>query len=674
MPIEVAPNNIELDRLDGGFAPDTPEMAVPANASPDVLNLLPEPGTGHPETRKGFERLLAGRLASLTSTIKNLYYYETIQAGARLRYLVAILSTGAAGTDNVQLWAYDLTGDTFTRIDDTGRAWENPKAPHWSFVVGGTYYGGVRGDAIYSWNPTDGWQDDPTSPFEPKTWVDAINDDVDPDTEFARDYAFKKRQKITYGDETYSALRDIRYEKWNDTEQYKIGDRVTRRRVWASTSAYPKSFECIRSHHAETYNAPGSGGNWRTYWKKVRLDDVFDEDDVLTEDWTSGNNGMKSSVGNFYGDRAFIRRDNEDDRSKLQYSAPLTLEKDVKIPDAVWDPTDWAAVDDIDGEGGGWLPFSGGRGDAIRGLWDMGNYEVVAKRWGTWVIAGRSEASWSVRKLGAYGVVALNCLTELDGLAYGLSHTGTLWVSDGTSQKEVPGYEKAREFIKERIDRLLQVTPEDDDEHWMPQVWEYDSKVWIALPDTEAASPADDITMVYDPKTESWWKLDLPILTATTGAKDRARRMWFATAARGSEVPVVFEYGDDPGDLVFTDDDPAGGASTLTTAIPWHYRTSWFQFGLRHNERRIRRAWALVRSAVAITLKGYRDFSTTPVYTQVRSASSDEAAFYEGKALGRVTNATALEVSGAAATEGPVLIGIGVDTEPVRTRFHRNSS
>jgi hypothetical protein len=303
----------------------------------------------------------------------------------------------------------------------------------------------------------------------------------------------------------------------------------------------------------------------------------------------------------------------------------------------------------------------------------MGNYLVVAKRWGSWVLAGRSEDSWSVRKLGSYGVVALNCLTELDGLAYGLSHTGTLWVSDGTSQREVEGYEKAREFIKERIDRLLQVVPAEDDEHWMPQIWEYDSKVFIALPDTEGAGTPDDITLVYDPRTKSWWKTDMPILTATVGAKKRARRMWFATAHRGG-APCIFEYGDDPGDLVYTDDDPQGGASTATDAIPWRYRSAWFQFGLFRMERRVRRAWVLMKTAVSVTVKGFRDFDTDAEYTQTRGATAGEIATYiEGEALGRAAHATALEVSGTAATGGPAIMGFGVDTEPIRERFHRNS-
>jgi len=678
VPIEIAPNNIELDRLDGGFSPDTPEPGVAANASPDMLNLLLEAGSHAPETRKGYERLSAGRSSLTGHYVKNLYFYETIDANNRRRFLIAIMSNGAEAADNVQVWAYDLEANTFERVDTAGRQWENPKSPHWSVVVSGVYYGGVRGDVIYSYHPTEGWNDDPTALVDPKSWVDAINDDVDTASEFARDYAFKgPKQKVELDGEFYSPLHGIRFDKWDDSAEYRKGDLVSRKHVWDTTESYWKSFEARRDHDAATGNAPGTGDGWRAYWKKIRLPNILDEDDNITRAWTDANIGVKSSVGVFYGDRMMVRRDNEDERNMVQYSAPLDLEKDGRIRDVEFDPTDWAAVDDLkSGEGGGWVPFAPGRGDAIRGMLDMGNYLVVSKRWRTDVLNGRSEQTWSIRKLGDQGVVALNCMTECDGLVYGLSHNGTLWVTDGTSLREVPGYEKTREFIKERIDRLLAATASDeDDEHWMPSIFEYDHKVWLALPDTYAAGTPDDITLVYDPVPEggSWWKLNLPILSATTGARNRARRLWIATPKRSGNA-TVFEYQDDPGDLGFTDDDPLGGATPLTTAIAWHYRSSWFQWGLRHNERRVRRAWALLKSAVGVTIKGYRDFDTTAVYTVNRSAGDDASDFYEGKALGRAASATAIQVSGTAATGGPAIIGIGVDTEPIRTRFHRNSN
>jgi hypothetical protein len=677
VPIEIAPNRIDLTQLDGGFQPDTPESAVPLNASPDMTNLLLEHGGSSPETRKGFERLVAGQSSLTAHTVRSLFFYECINDGTRLRHLVAVMSDGTSGANNVQVWAYDLINDTFERVDDPGRVWEQPNSPHWGIVVGNKFYGGVRGDAIYEWHPITGWVDDPTANQDLVTWVDDINDDVDTATEIARDYAYRKGRKVVFEDEEYATVKGIRYAKWNSDEAYKKGDRVSRRHVWGSSTTYWKSFECITSHKGDTArNAPGSGTGWRSFWKKIRLDDILDEDGDLTEDWTFAGNGIQSSVGVFYADRLHIRRDNEDSRSTVQYSAPLTTKdaegKRRKMPELVWNPQDWAAVDTIDGEGGGWYPVMPGKGDAIRDMHEMGNYLVIAKRWTTFVLSGRSEQTWSQRKLGNLGAVALGSLTELDSLVYGLAPTGALWVTDGTDQREVPGSEKAREFIKERIDRLLETTPEDDDERWMPQVFAYDRRIWVSLPDAFDAADPDDITMVYDPLTESWWKLDLPILTATTGAADRAERLFFSTPKRSGKA-TLFVYGDDPGDLVFTDDDPLGGDTPLTTAIPWHYRTAWIQFGAREQDRRIRRMWALVKTAVNVTLDGYRNFITSSsAYGVTRSFDSGHGtSFIEGKHMAD-SHAVALKVAGTAATGGPSLVGVGVDTQPRRTRWHRN--
>lgn len=691
MPVEISPNEIELDRLDGGWSPDTPESGVPINASPDMLNLVLERGALAPETRKGFERLSAGRSDLSGHYVKNLYYYETIDAGVRRRYLMAVMSNGAEAANNVQVWAYDLTNDTFERVDTAGRQWNSPKSPHWGIVAPGrtaesaspTYYGGVRGDAIYSWHPTEGWDDDPTAAEDTlKEWVDAVNDDVDTDSEVARDYAFKEKQKVTYQGEVYSSLRDIRFDKWDDSEQYKVGDRVSRRHVWASTESYWKSFECIRTHTAGDNNAPGTGDGWKAYWKKVKNPPILDNDDEVTDAWTPAQHGVKSSIGVFYGDRLMVRRDNEDTRSLVQYSAPLDTsakkkKHNQKIADLVWNPKDWAEVDSIEGEGGGHFYVTDGKGDAIRGMYSMGNYLVIAKRWTSHVLAGRSEATWQLRKLGDQGVVALNCLTECDGFLYGLSHNGTLWVTDGTTLREVPGYEKTREYIKERIDRLLQNNDatDEDDERWFPSLFTYDHKVWVSLPDEHDAGTPDDVTLVYDPADPgSWWKLDLPILSAVVGAKNRAARLWFGSAKRSGNA-TLFEYGDDPGDLVFTDDDYlAASGSVATDAIPWHFRTAWFQWGLMHRNRRIRRTWALVKSAVSVTMTAYENFVTSSsVWARTDTVESGQGStHFEGKSIGHPVSSLSLKVSGTAATGGPAIIGLGVDTQPVRKRFRRN--
>jgi hypothetical protein len=691
VPVEIAPNNIEIDRLDGGFAPDTPESGLPANASPDMLNLLLERGAVAPETRKGFERLVAGQSSLTGHYVKNLHYYETIAGGQRFRFLIAVMSTGAAGSDNVQLWAYDLSEDTFERIDDAGRAWNQPKSPHWGIVTSGkdpvdgtaTYFGGVRGDAIYSWHPITGWDDDPTAQSEDLLeWVDDINDDVDTASEIARDHAFKQGQQVVFEGEAYSHLRDLKFDKWDSDESYKVGDRVTRRHTWASVSGYPKSFECIKGHNAGTNNAPGTGDGWRSFWKKVKSPPIYDDDDEITDAWTPAQNGVQGSVGVWYGDRLMVRRDNENERSLVQYSAPLFTsanqpgKKDKKIADLIWNPRDWAEVDTIEGEGGGHFYVSSGKGDAIRGMYPMGNYLVISKRWSSHVLSGRSEATWSQRRLGEYGVVAAQCMTECDGMVYGLSHNGTLWMTDGTSQREVPGYEKTREYIKERIDRLLQNNDasDEDDENWFPTIWSYDHKVWISLPDELDAGTPDDVTLVYDPAVEqgSWWKLDLPVLAAVVGASNRASRLFFATAKRSGKA-TLFQYADDPGDLVYTDDDPLGGDTPLTDAIPWHYKTAWLQWGLAHRNRRIRRTWALAKSAVSVTLAGYQNFESSSQWTRTDTVESGQGStHFEGKTLGHPVSAFALKVSGTAATGGPAIIGYGVDTEPIRRRFRRN--
>ncbi len=699
MPVEIAPNNIEIDRLDGGFSPDTPESGLMANASPSTLNLLLERGAIAPEARKGYERLLDGRSSLTTHSLRDLHYYETIDGGERKRFLIAVMSTGTSGADNVQVWAYDLSNDLFERIDVPGREWENPKSPHWFIIVPGpqgtegtaTYYGGARGDSIYSWHPSNGWDADPTTLTEPKEWVDAANDDVDTAAERARDYAFKEGQKVSYNDELYAAVRNNRYDKWKDSDTFKKGDRVSRSHIWESEEGYLKSFECITSHNqasdtlGSSITAPGSGTAWRTYWKKLRLPDPIDDDGDVSPAWRQVNAGVKSAVGVFYGDRVMVRRDNQHERTMIQYSAPLSTtavddkkKKDhpKQIADLYWDPNDWAEVDTIEGEGGGHFFVASGSGDAVRDMYPMGNYLVISKRWTTHVLSGRSEQTWSQRPIGNQGVVGVGCLTECDGLVYGLSHSGTLWQTDGTSIREVPGYEKAREFIKERIDRLLQDrdATDEDDELWMPRIFEYDHKVFISLPDAIADGTPDDITLVYDPATEdgSWWKLDLPVLAAATGASNRARRLWFSTPKRTGNA-TIFAYTDDPGDLGYTDDDPLGGASTLTTAIPWHYKTAWLQWGLAHRNRRIRRTWALVKSAVSVTLTGYEDFLTSSSWARTDTVEGSQGTtHFEGKTLGHPVTSFALKISGTAATGGPAIIGYGVDTEPIRRRFRRN--
>ena len=123
MTIEVMPNRIELSDLTGGYAPDPEEASLPLDSSPDMLNLLLDPGSGALELRKGFSRLASGRINSLAAShwIRHANYYETIVSGARKRYVVCVLTNGTnASANNVQIWVYDFAADTFTRVDTAG--------------------------------------------------------------------------------------------------------------------------------------------------------------------------------------------------------------------------------------------------------------------------------------------------------------------------------------------------------------------------------------------------------------------------------------------------------------------------------------------------------------------------------------------------------------------------
>lgn len=674
MPVEVPPNRIELSSLMGGFAPDPEEGSLPLDQTPDVLNLLPDVNAGALELRKGFTRLSAGRISALTDThyLRHLNYYETIDSGARKRYLIAVLTNGTdAAANNIRIYAYDLGADTFTRIDTAGRSWAKAKTEHWYAIIEGTYYGGTRGEEIYSWHPTDGWNATPTTPSV-DTWVDTTGNGIAASGEKARDYAFKKGQKVLYSSKYYSALRGIRYDTWESGEHYSKGKRVSRK-VDHGVDTYWRSFECIKQHTSATTNRPGDGTvDPTTYWKNIRLKNIKDEDSEITADWAYMPLPGKGSVGAYHGFRLWVRHDDSDNWARLQYSAPAKPEKDTLISDLDWRPTDWAPVDDNQGDGGGWFTVPFQKGDAIRALHSYGSYLLIFGRWESFVLAGTNEQTWNLRPLGKIGAIGPQSVTEHDGLVYFWSPEGTLNVTDGTSWKEVPGMEKVREYIKDRTDQLMVGA---DSFNWHPTLQSYGAFIWMALPDNDGT----DRTMVYHPTTESFWLLDLPILDMTVGEAGRAQRMWFSTAitlAGTTQTPTVFQYKDDPGNETYTDDDWEGGSSTLTGDITWNWRSAWFTFGTVRNERRLRRLWALVsgEAASSVTVIGYRNFiisTTTTASRTLTGQATAQAEYVEGK-VGQTTygHSFGVKLSGTANAQ-LAIHGIGIDTEPLRTRFNR---
>ncbi len=681
MPIEVAPNRIELSDLQGGYAPDAAEAAVPMDASPDVLNLLPMPWGNELRLRHGYTRETSARITSLAAThwMRHIWYYETIDSGARKRYIMCLVTSGVNNVaNNVQLWAYDLINNSTSRVDTAGEAWLKAGVEFWACTIEGTFYMGTRGELPVSWHPTDGYNGDPFTPNSAETWVDSISPGA---SEVARDFAFKKGQVVKFGSKYYRAARDIRYKKWESGQDYKKGERISRKTT-ISGETYWRSYECKLGHEASSSNAPGTGADTSTYWAKRRLDNILDDDSEINDDWFFNPIPRKASVGAYHGNRLWVRADDDDNWARVQYSAPAKPERDAEIADLDFRPTDWAAVDDNDGDGGGWMtiPFSG-KGDAIRALYSFGNYLIIAGRWQSYVLSGVNESTWTLRKLGNYGAASLQAICELDGLVYMLGRHGMLTVTDGTMLQPVPGMEKIRKWLKAKMDAVLGASTPSSGGNWFPNLTAHDGFLFISLP--YETTPANSSTLVYDPRTASFWELDIPILDFTTGEDGGVERLWFSTpiSKLTTQTPDVFRYKDDPGNEVYTDDDwQSLTGSAATNDITWRWRSAWFQFGTTRNERRVRRVWGLVggEAANSVVVRLFQNFvagSSSYITTVTRTLtgqSTRDAEYVEGN-VGQgspAAYAVGVRLSGTANAE-QVVHGVGIDTEPVRTRFHK---
>lgn len=673
MPFEVAPNKIELAEVQGGYAPDALESQVPLNASPDALNVFPR--AQGLELREGFTRLSAGRLVSLAAShwIRHANYYEVIDGGSRKRYIMCVLTNGLSAANNVRVYAYDLVNNTFTRVDTVGKNWGRSDTEHWYAIIEGVYYGGTRGEPIYSWHPTDGWNADPTLPSA-DTWVNSTNPGAG---EKARNFAFKKRDQVKFGTKYYKASRDIRYDTWDNDQHYSKGDKVSRYVDAGSGDTYWHSYKCIDGHNSSSATtAPGTGATYTDFWEQIKLSNILDDESNVTEDWTENPIARKSAVGAYYGNRLFVRTDDDDNWARLQYSAPANPEVDSDIADLDFNPTSWDPVDSFRGGGGGWftVPFSG-KGDAIRALYSYGTYLIIAGRWQSFVLAGTDEATWTLRKLGEYGAVGPQAIAELDGLVYMVGRHGYLVRTDGTQIEPVPGMEKIKKYLKQKLDTVIG----SNDANWYPTVVAHDGKIWISLP---VPAGSDNQTLVYDPETESFWKLDIPALDMTTGELSGVSRLFFSTAISGaaSQSPCLFQLKDNAGAEVWTDDDwQATSGTAATSDITWRWRSAWFQFGITRIQRRIRRVWALVSgeasSTVAVTM--YRNFNpNTAVTTGSRTlggTATYDAEFVEGKVgqSGTMAHAVGVKLNGTA-NDRVGIHGVGVDTQVIRTRYKRS--
>lgn len=656
MTIVTQPNIIEQSDFSGGYVPDQQEAAAEAKTVQDVMNLLPDNGTSALVTRPGFDRLVDLGLSGYY--IKNIFHFRWAGGIApNENYLIVVVTNEANAVNNVQVWAVKLSDGTAARIDTAGVNWANPTKNHWGEAIQHVWYGGSPGNEVYSWDPDNGWN--ATANTNPNWFavVDAIDDNVDTTQERARDFAWKGKELVTYGGDVYTPNRSIRFDTWESGHHYSEGQRVSRKTVWDTTEEYWKSFRCIKKHVAGAdSDEPGTGANTATYWEKVRLGVPTNADGDTRDGWYFVPVAPGTNVAEWHADRLWLRYDEQGDKSRLLFSAPLKPDKGMDIPDMVFDMTDFAPGNDKLGPGGGWIPVNdGAHGGVITALRSYNHQLIIWKRLATWVLTGQSEETFSLRRLASgVGCVDSHAQVEHEGLIFFLSDKG-LYVTDGTAVEPVQGGEKLAETLEARIDDMHGFNVDID-----PCLVSWEGLIYIAMPVGDG-NPAH-ITYVYDPANASWWVTDLPWQWMHKARHEAIPHLYFGAAATyGAGRSIVYTYDEDE----TTDDE--GLEATGSVNIAWNVRTSWWPFGLLREQRRIRRTWALVKGALTYTLNWFRDWDVDDTGGVDTTVTDQFPVFIEGEWFPD-SHSVAFELSG---TEAPATVyGFGVDTQPRRKRYH----
>lgn len=662
MPFVIAPALVEQSDFSGGWNPDQDVVTAEPNTLRDMYNLLPEPGgTGALVTRKGFKRIMEELASGLTG-----HYAVNITPfkGNSTSYLIVVMTDGTTGSNNVRLYAVNMETLTAARMDTAGVTWSNSTSPHWGAGIDEVYYGGSRGNTMYSWDPAGPtWDADASIKTSWKTWVDAQDDSVTTATQSGRDFAWTGKETVLYSGDYYKPASDIRYADFDSgaDSRYRRGDKVSRETTWASTSSYYKSFECINAHVPATEGAtsyPGTGATWKNYWKKVRLPAPINADSETSKDWYYVPTAAQTSVAEWHSSRLFMRYDGQGDKSRLLYSAPVDFEKNQNIADVVWDPTDFAPGNDITGPGGGWLPLNDGKkGGVIEALRSFGQYLLIFKRQAVWALSGLSEDTFTPRKLAVgVGCVGPNAHTEMDGLVYFLSDDG-LYVTDGTAVEPVAGFEKFASTIRERLDLMGQADLE-------PHVVDFEDRIWVSLPLTSASAGEKYWTLVYEPRTGGVYKTNLPVAAMHVARHEGVTRLYFAPVdGYGTNNDYVMQYNH----ASAADTDDTAVDTYAGTPITWFATTAWWPFGLLREQRRIRRTWAVVKGAMTFTLRRYRDWSDSDTSSVARVVATSTPQHIEGEWFAD-SHAVSFKLSGPSAPAS--VYGMAVDTQPRRGRYH----
>lgn len=646
MSFVTAPNIIEQSDFSDGWSPSSQVVSMEPGALLDTKNLLPDEVTGSLFTRAGFRRIMEEVLGS-TLYIQQVFDFKSRFSSTRHDYLLCILSTGSAGNNNVRIYAIDLSTLTASRIDTANRNWANPTQLHWGMEIQGTWYGGVQGEAMYSWDPSGPtWNDEASVKTSWKSWTNDTGASVNTNTEYGRDNAYKGTERVEHNNKYYVAKKSIRFPEWKTGQDYATGERVS-----IKANGYWQSYKAKQN---TTGNEPPNS----TFWKKVELSKPTDEDDEETQgDWDIVPLAAETSVAEWHANRLWLRYDGSGQQDRVQFSAPMRIQHGQEIGTLEFDPTDFVPGNDKRGPGGGWWNFNDGKHTGVvTALKSYGQYLLVFKRQSCWALSGQSETSFNSRRVArGIGTFSNESLAEHDGLVYFASEDA-IYVTDATDVEEVPGMDKIRDWYKTRLDSMLA----DNRPDRLPRVWSMGGYVWVSL-----SRASDFVTLVYHPETESFWYTNLPVMDMTLAHYLKTQVMYFvAPPSYGASDDLVYQYNHPTSPT--TDDN--GGTSITETDIAWHVRTSHWPFGLRREDRRIRRVWAVVKGvAQTYTILAYRNWTDTVAKTTARASTVTTPQHIEGEYFADA-HAVSFKVSGTKAPSA--LYGIAVDTEPRRTRYH----
>jgi hypothetical protein len=673
MPITVAPDIIEQSDFSFGIDLTGADPTVDTSALLDDLNLILDPNTGSLVTRGGLslDWTLNGISALASHYILQIFPWAA-PTGSKL---VVVVSNGANATDNVGLILVDLEANSWLRMDTAGVNWGDPLEHHWGVGMEGVWYGGTAEVDMYSFTLSGSVWNDAAGTPDVRELVDDVNDGVTIVTEYPRDYAFKGDETVEFDGAYYRPNRGIRYDEYdNDEKWYNVGDKVSRNFLWDTTNLYWKSFKCIKKHDPSVTadTEPGEGTDWRLYWTKVRLPlpNNTDDGNETSTSWYFVPVASQTPIGAWHANRLFLRFDDEGDRSRLQFSAPVKPEKGKDVPDVVFTP-DFAPSNTVLGAGGGWLPFNDGTHHGfITALHSYGDRLIVFKRQAVWALVGTDDATWQTKRIiEGIGCVGPDAHVEQDGFVYFLSDEG-LYVTDGQDAKEVPGNERVRVFIRTRLDesQFVQASEVRRNDQY-PVMWKWDGFIWISMPSVETTA-AKSVTLAYHPLTASWYYTNLPIRDVAV-YRDAGRTHlavalspFYGEIDESGSYPKVCQY------KAETTSDYNGNISAAAVDIAWRVRFAWWSFATLRQQRRIRRAWALVKAGAAqtITILARKDYADGTAKSTARAVTTSVVQHLEGEVFADC-HAVNYELSGSKA---PVTIhGVAVHTQRRRDmRYH----